>query len=142
MDDTTRRKVEDRAYTMWEEAGRPEGSALLYWLRAERELGVIDTVEPGDPFVTLHEFAGATEGSSPAEQARMRDTLQQAVEEAVPPSERLPDATNENPVTEHVEEVATGRAARPEGGTSRKGSQGKVGKARRGCLGGRLRLRS
>ena len=39
MDADTRKAVEERAYVLWDEAGRPDGSALLYWLRAEEELG-------------------------------------------------------------------------------------------------------
>ena len=42
MDDTLRKAVERRAFALWE-AGRPEGSTHLYWLRAELELEVIRT---------------------------------------------------------------------------------------------------
>ncbi len=49
MELAMRSLVEERAYALWEEAGRPEGSALLYWLRAELELGVIPKVEEDDP---------------------------------------------------------------------------------------------
>ena len=58
MDDVTRKAVERRAFALWE-AGRPEGSALLYWLRAELELGVIRKVEADDPFLILHDLAVA-----------------------------------------------------------------------------------
>ena len=112
MDDAMRKSVEDRAYALWEEAGRPEGSALLFWLRAERELGVISEVESEDPFVTLDELGQATQQRSPAEPARTREALQDAVEGAVPEPERLPDAAAENPLSEHVEQVAEGRASR------------------------------
>lgn len=57
MDAAMRKLVEERAYALWEEAGRPDGSALLCWLRAEQELGIIPKIENDDPFVTLHELA-------------------------------------------------------------------------------------
>ena len=57
MDAEMRKSVEQRAYALWDEAGRPEGSALLYWLRAEQELGIIPKVEADDPLVTLQELA-------------------------------------------------------------------------------------
>jgi DUF2934 family protein len=31
------RWVQDRAYAIWEQAGRPEGEALGHWLQAEAE---------------------------------------------------------------------------------------------------------
>ena len=38
MDPELRRKIEERAYALWEADGRPEGRALDYWLQAEREI--------------------------------------------------------------------------------------------------------
>lgn len=32
------KRVRERAYRLWEEAGRPEGRALDHWLEAEGEL--------------------------------------------------------------------------------------------------------
>jgi hypothetical protein len=46
MDADMRRAVEQRAYALWDEAGRPDGSALQFWLRAEQEFGIIPKVEP------------------------------------------------------------------------------------------------
>ena len=31
-------RVQDRAYEIWERAGRPEGEAVTHWLRAEAEI--------------------------------------------------------------------------------------------------------
>ena len=31
-------KVRERAYTLWEQAGRPEGRSLQFWFEAIREL--------------------------------------------------------------------------------------------------------
>jgi Protein of unknown function (DUF2934) len=59
MDETLRKAVERRAFALWE-VGRPEGCALLYWLRAELELEVIRKGEAGDPFAMLHELAVAS----------------------------------------------------------------------------------
>ena len=53
MYDTLRKAVERRAFALWE-AGRPEGCALLYWLRAELELEVIRKTEAGNPLAMLH----------------------------------------------------------------------------------------
>jgi hypothetical protein len=45
MDQMMRKAVEERAHTLWQEAGSPEGDALRYWLRAEVELGIIPEAE-------------------------------------------------------------------------------------------------
>ena len=36
--DKTDDPVRERAYQLWEEHGKPEGSAMDFWLQAEREL--------------------------------------------------------------------------------------------------------
>ncbi len=36
-------RVRERAYAMWEEAGRPEGRAEEFWERARQELGDTQT---------------------------------------------------------------------------------------------------
>lgn len=36
----TQEKVRERAYFLWEKAGRPNGNDFQYWLEAERELNV------------------------------------------------------------------------------------------------------
>jgi Protein of unknown function (DUF2934) len=38
MDPELRRRIEQRAYSLWEADGRPEGRALNNWLQAEREM--------------------------------------------------------------------------------------------------------
>jgi hypothetical protein len=116
MDEATRKSVEDRAYALWEEAGRPECSALLFWLRAEREMGLITEVEAADPFVTLHELGEAAQGRPTGEGARSRELLEEAVAGAVPRAEQLPEAAAENPLSEHVEHVAEGGKSGPEEG--------------------------
>ena len=42
MDSEERKKlVEARAYALWEEAGKPQGGDLMYWLIAEQELDTL-----------------------------------------------------------------------------------------------------
>ncbi len=33
-----KRRIQERAYQIWEEAGRPEGQEVEHWLRAEAEI--------------------------------------------------------------------------------------------------------
>ena len=68
MDIAMRKTIEKRAYALWEEAGRPDGSGLTYWLRAELELGVIPKVED-DPLVTVHELAAEGQALEESEAA-------------------------------------------------------------------------
>ena len=43
-------KVAERAYLLWEQAGRPEGKALQHWLQAEAERSAKPSAEiPGTP---------------------------------------------------------------------------------------------
>ena len=37
-DPKLRGRIEERAYSLWESDGRPEGRALDYWLQAEQEI--------------------------------------------------------------------------------------------------------
>jgi Protein of unknown function (DUF2934) len=40
--DTTAERVRQRAYELWEQSGKPEGSEMDFWLQAEREIGKSD----------------------------------------------------------------------------------------------------
>jgi hypothetical protein len=44
--DTTAERVRQRAYELWEQSGKPEGSEMDFWLQAEREIG--DNAPPSD----------------------------------------------------------------------------------------------
>ena len=88
MDAEMRKAVEDRAYALWDEAGRPDGSALLYWLRAEQELGIIPKVEADDPMVTLQELAAEAHALEESEASPAYEPLQASVDNAVPFAER------------------------------------------------------
>lgn len=41
----TETQIRDRAYSLWEEAGRPEGQDMEFWITAERELADRSDVE-------------------------------------------------------------------------------------------------
>ena len=84
MDDETRQAIEHRAYALWEEAGRPDGSALGYWLQAELELGIIKSVAPDDPFVTLQELAEKAREQDAADMPEAAEVLQRSVDAAIP----------------------------------------------------------
>ena len=111
MDQAMRKAIEIRAYSLWEEAGRPDCSGLLYWLRAELQLGIIPKMEEPDPLVTLQELAVAAQEEREADAAEPEDQLQASVDAAVPPAERLPSGSEENPLSEHVAEIAKERSA-------------------------------
>ncbi len=38
MSETLERRIEERAYALWEAAGKPDGKSLEYWLAAETAL--------------------------------------------------------------------------------------------------------
>lgn len=103
MDDATRRAIEERAYALWEQAGRPDGSALTFWLQAEIELGIIPAVAPDDPFVTLQELA---EEAREADERAAADELQHNRDATVP------DLPGENAVSHQVEQAASNGARR------------------------------
>ena len=113
MDAEMRKAVEERAYVLWDEAGRPDGSALLYWLRAEQEFGIIPKVEADDPLVTLQELAAEAHALEESEASPADEPLQDSVDKAVPTAERLPGRADENPISEHVESIAQGQAPLP-----------------------------
>ena len=113
MDAEMRKAVEERAHALWEEAGRPDGSALLYWLRAEQEFGIVPRAEPGDPLVTLQELAAEARALEESEVTPADEALQESVDKAVPTAERLPGGADENPISEHVESIAQGQAPLP-----------------------------
>jgi hypothetical protein len=107
MDNATRHAIEERAYALWERAGRPDGSALTFWLQAELELGSIPAVAPDDPFVTLQELADEARQS---DERATADDLQRNVDATVPERERLLDRAGENPVSHEVEQAVSNGA--------------------------------
>jgi hypothetical protein len=66
MNNMTRRAVEQRALDLWRDAGAPSGLGLTFWLLAELEVGVIEKVEPDDPFLILARLATHAYGPVPS----------------------------------------------------------------------------
>ena len=100
-----RKSAEERAYALWDEAGPPEGSALMYWLRAEQEFGIIPKVDD-NWLVTLQELAAEAWALEDSEAVPADQPLQQSVDKAVPTAERLPSGADEHP------SASTSRASR------------------------------
>ena len=80
MDEATWKAVQERAYQLWVEDGRPDGRAAAHWAQAEAEI------------------------VGPSESERL---LQKSVDEAVPKPERLPEGFDENPISQHFADAAT-----------------------------------
>jgi hypothetical protein len=62
-------RIAERAYRIWEEAGRPEGHDMEHWLSAEAELAEADPAEAEeDAVASPRASASATSGGpgSPA----------------------------------------------------------------------------
>ena len=108
----TRRRVELRAFRIWQEAGCPDGSSLAHWFQAELELGVVSEEETENALARLDEIAAAV---------KVEDGPQATVNASVPTSERLPHTAGQNLLSGHVEEIAKGR--RSPSGTSEDGER-------------------
>ena len=52
-DEELRRRIAERARQLWEEAGRPEGHDMEYWLKAEDELAPHSVAGEEDPMEAL-----------------------------------------------------------------------------------------
>ncbi len=65
LDEGQRDAIEKRAYALWEEAGRPEGRALDYWILAEQEIVNQSSAGEEDPLAALDAFEpGALDNSA------------------------------------------------------------------------------
>jgi hypothetical protein len=51
-----REEIQRLAHALWEEAGRPQGRALDYWLRAEQEIVNQSSAGEEDPLAALDSF--------------------------------------------------------------------------------------
>ncbi|MEW5729112.1 MAG: DUF2934 domain-containing protein [Pseudomonadota bacterium] len=69
MDPRLRDVIKQRAYGMWERAGRPSGRDLEYWLQAEQEVmqghGFANTEPTAPPLAGEHPGASARLGGTP-----------------------------------------------------------------------------
>jgi hypothetical protein len=64
MDPELRRRIEERAYALWEADGRPDGRALEYWLRAEQEIVTQSIAGEEDPLAGIDQQTGRRSGST------------------------------------------------------------------------------
>jgi hypothetical protein len=67
MDPELRHRIEQRAYSLWELGGRPEGRALDYWLQAEQEIVNQSMAGQEDPLAGIDQ-----EGREPGAQRQPR----------------------------------------------------------------------
>ena len=63
MNPYTETQIRDRAYALWEEAGRPEGQDMEFWITAERELS--EQSEPEEEHVIEDPVTAAAVGGLP-----------------------------------------------------------------------------
>ena len=63
-DPELRRRIEERAFALWELDGRPEGRALDYWLQAEQEIVHQSMVGEEDPLAGIDQQSGRRSASS------------------------------------------------------------------------------
>ena len=59
MTSETHKRIAQRAYALWENAGRPHGRALEHWLQAEAELGEGGLLAPELTHAELREALAA-----------------------------------------------------------------------------------
>jgi hypothetical protein len=62
MDPELRRRIEERAYALWEADGRPDGRALDYWLPAEQEIVTQSIAGEEDPRLLRTSYVEALAG--------------------------------------------------------------------------------
>ena len=56
MDEELHRLIEQRAYRLWENADRPDGRELEFWLQAEQEVGMLAGAAEADPFIAADDL--------------------------------------------------------------------------------------
>jgi hypothetical protein len=61
MDQNVERRIRDRAYSIWEKEGRPEGQEVEHWLRACQEVAA----EEGSPAASEGSSAESAEAEAP-----------------------------------------------------------------------------
>jgi DUF2934 family protein len=52
-DEELKQRITERARQLWEQAGRPEGRDMEYWLMAEEELAPLSVAGEEDPMEAL-----------------------------------------------------------------------------------------
>lgn len=79
--ESLRGEIEKRAYTYWEQAGRPEGADQAHWFRAETEL--LSSSDEAQPPVSPEELARR-------QRRRRRTALAHAIESVASPQQQFP----------------------------------------------------
>jgi hypothetical protein len=80
------------------------------------EGGIMDDPRRAEIEARAHELwveAGRPEGREAAYRAQAETELQASVDAAVPQGERLPAGAEENPLSQHVEDIAEGAPSGP-----------------------------
>jgi len=72
MTSETHKRIETRAYQLWEAAGRPDGEAEKYWLEAEAE--VEGEMHSGGGIPVTDELEAPSEPAAPPKRARSAKT--------------------------------------------------------------------
>jgi Protein of unknown function (DUF2934) len=73
MLDEREQTIRERAYTIWEQDGRPEGRSLAHWSQAEAEIGTERTVS----IVEKHKRVKSRTAQGAARQQRLRESRAQ-----------------------------------------------------------------
>ncbi len=51
MNEKLHRLIEQQAYQLWENADRPDGRELEFWLQAEQQIGMVAGPDEVDPYM-------------------------------------------------------------------------------------------
>ncbi|MBO9097057.1 MULTISPECIES: DUF2934 domain-containing protein [unclassified Rhizobium] len=70
MQDDREQQIRDRAYSIWEEQGRPQGEDMRHWLQAWQEISNADIPAEDANAMTLPDSAEATIKKPAAASAR------------------------------------------------------------------------
>jgi hypothetical protein len=107
MDEKLHRSIERGADALWEDADRPDGRELEFWLQADQEVDVLDGANEAEPFMAPGDldpgaFHRREQGAEHGLGQPSVVPLRRSVEQAVPATERLPTAADENPISERA----------------------------------------
>ena len=70
MQDDREQQIRDRAYSIWEEQGRPQGEDMRHWLQAWQEISKADLPAEDADAMTLPDSVEATAKKPAAANAR------------------------------------------------------------------------
>ena len=52
MNEELHRRIEQRAFALWEDADRPDGREMEFWLQAEQEISPQEAASGSAPFIS------------------------------------------------------------------------------------------